>query len=135
MIQPKTVAVAARITLSSAVDRKAKEVSPYSARLPCHRMGIKPRKPMRSPSPWVFLWRKRMERREGYWDYMGRMLREDSEKEPLTMDNIWKKEVAEMQKNINYLQIRVKTLNEQVHELNNKVHVLGGDPRQLELKL
>ena len=76
-----------------------------------------------------------MERREGYWDYMGRMLREDSEKEPLTMDNIWKKEVAEMQKNINYLQIRVKTLNEQVHELNNKDHVLGGDPRQLELKL
>ena len=66
---------------------------------------------------------------------MGRMLREDSEKEPLTMDNIWKKEVAEMQKNINYLQIRVKTLNEQVHVLNNKVHVLGGDPRQLELKL
>ena len=51
------------------------------------------------------------------------------------MDNIWKKEVAEMLKNINYLQIRVKTLNEQVHELNNKVHVLGGDPRQLELKL
>ena len=40
-----------------------------------------------------------------------------------------------MQKNINYLQIRVKTLNEQVHELNNKVHVLRGDPRQLELKL
>ncbi len=51
------------------------------------------------------------------------------------MDDIYKKEVAEMQSNIHVLQMRVKTLSERVSELTNKVTVLGGDPQQLELEL
>ena len=73
--------------------------------------------------------------REPYWDYMGRHLREDLKKEKWSMDDIYKKEVAEMQSNIHVLQMRVKTLSERVSELINKVTVLGGDPQQLELEL
>lgn len=71
--------------------------------------------------------------REGYWDYMGRRLREDEEK--LGMNDMWKKEIAEMQGSVHALQLRVKTLTERVHELTQKVTSLGGDPDQLELEL
>ena len=76
--------------------------------------------------------------REGYWDYMGRRLREevfDKQRGPMSMEDIWKKEIAEMQGNVHTLQIRVKDLSERVTELTNKVTILGGDPRQLELEL
>ena len=69
--------------------------------------------------------------REGYWDYMGRRLREDEE--TLSMDDMWKKEIAEMQSNVHTLQLRVKTLTDRVQELTKKVTSLGGDPQQLEL--
>ena len=71
--------------------------------------------------------------REPYWDYMGRRLREDEEK--LGMNDMWKKEIAEMQGSVHALQLRVKTLTERVHELTQKVTSLGGDPDQLELEL
>ena len=71
--------------------------------------------------------------REGYWDYMGRRLREDEEK--LGMNDMWKKEIAEMQGSVHALQLRVKTLTERVHELTQKVTSPGGDPDQLELEL
>ena len=70
--------------------------------------------------------------REGYWDYMGRRLREDEEK--LGMNDMWKKEIAEMQGSVHALQLRVKSLTERVHELTLKVTSLGGDPDQLELE-
>ena len=73
--------------------------------------------------------------REPYWDYMGRRLREDRQKGDLSMEDMWKKEIAEMQNNVHFLQIRVKELTERVTELTKKVTVLGGDPKQLELEL
>ena len=76
-----------------------------------------------------------MEQREPYWDYMGRRLREDRQKGDLSMEDMWKKEIAEMQNNVHFLQIRVKELTERVTELTKKVTVLGGDPKQLELEL
>jgi len=51
------------------------------------------------------------------------------------VDDMWKREIAEMQKTINYLQTRVKDLHVRVHELNSKVAILGGDSRQLELDI
>mgnify|MGYP001208237302 CR=1 FL=1 len=78
-----------------------------------------------------------MEIREGYWDYMGRRLREDvfDQQGNLTVDEMWKREIAEMQKTMNYLQTRVKDLHARVHELNTKITILGGDPRQMELDI
>ena len=76
-----------------------------------------------------------MEQREPYWDYMGRRLREDRQKGDLSMEDMWKKEIAEIQNNVHFLQIRVKELTERVTELTKKVTVLGGDPKQLELEL
>ena len=58
--------------------------------------------------------------REGYWDYMGRKLREDR--------------IEEMQKSLQNSFIKQKTLIERIDELNIKVDILGGDPNQLELK-
>ena len=52
--------------------------------------------------------------REPYWDYMGRRLREEWNKETWSMDDMYKKEVSEMQSSIHVLQIRIKTLSEQV---------------------
>ena len=66
--------------------------------------------------------------REPYWDYMGRRLREEWNKETWSMDDMYKKEVSEMQSSIHVLQMRIKTLSEQVLELNTKVEILGGDP-------
>lgn len=70
--------------------------------------------------------------REPYWDYMGRRLREEGQ---LNMEDVFKREIHEMQSNIHYLQLRVKTLSERVGELTRKVTYLGGDPKQLELDL
>ena len=79
--------------------------------------------------------------REPYWDYMGRRLREEGlaravreESKPISRDDMWKKEIAEMQKNVHTLQLRVKTLTERVNELTNKVTIMGGDPQQLEME-
>ena len=77
-----------------------------------------------------------MEQREPYWDYMGRRLREENSKQrgKMSMDDMWKREIAEMQRNVHTLQLRVKDLSERVTELTNKVTILGGDPQQLELE-
>ena len=50
------------------------------------------------------------------------------------MDDMWKREIKEMQNTVHHLQIRVKELSERVQELSKKVTVLGGDPNQLELE-
>tara|TARA_Y100000289_G_C3824547_1_gene100402 strand:- start:71 stop:325 length:255 start_codon:yes stop_codon:yes gene_type:complete len=78
-----------------------------------------------------------MEQREPYWDYMGRRLREevfDKQRGQMSMDDMWKREIKEMQNTVHHLQIRVKELSERVQELSKKVTVLGGDPNQLELE-
>ena len=75
--------------------------------------------------------------REGYWDYMGRRLREDRmENQSMThSEEAWKKEISQMQEQIHLLQIRIVQLGNQVYDLNYKVTTLGGDPDQMELKL
>ena len=72
------------------------------------------------------------EKREPYWDYMRRKV---DEGRTLTREDMWKKEVADMQKQVHALQIRVKELNETVYSLSYKVSILGGNPNQLELEL
>lgn len=76
--------------------------------------------------------------REGYWDYMGRRLREEtesnySERVVMSQEDLWKKELAEMQGYVHKLQMRIKSLNEEVNQLQTKINNIGGDPRQLEL--
>ena len=71
--------------------------------------------------------------REPYWDYMGRRLREESKL--ISRDDLWKKEIAEMQKQVHLLQMKVVNLNYIVDDLEYKVKILGGEPKQLELKI
>ena len=49
--------------------------------------------------------------REPYWDYMGRRLREASK------EDLLKKEIAEMQKSLQYCYKRIIELNEKIYEL------------------
>ena len=71
--------------------------------------------------------------REPYWDYMGRRMLEESK--PISRDDMWKKEIAEMQKQVHLLQMKVVNLNYIVDALEYKVRLLGGEPKQLELKI
>ena len=75
--------------------------------------------------------------REGYWDYMGRRLREDRmENQSMThSEEAWKKEISQMQEQVHSLQMRVVDLANRIHDLTYKVEILGGDSKQLELKL
>ena len=80
--------------------------------------------------------------REPYWDYMGRRLREEGlaravreESKLISRDDMWKREIAEMQKQVHLLQMRVVNLNYIVDDLEYKVKILGGEPKQLELKI
>tara|TARA_B100000745_G_C19979648_1_gene331830 strand:- start:348 stop:572 length:225 start_codon:yes stop_codon:yes gene_type:complete len=73
-----------------------------------------------------------MEKREPYWDYMGRRLRES--RTMTTREDLMKKDIAEMQKSIHGLQMRIKALRESVYDLTYKVNLLGGDPNQMEMK-
>ena len=62
--------------------------------------------------------------REPYWDYMGRRLREASKKDLL------KKEIDEMQKDLQYCYKRIIELNEKIYELKESKVV----SQQLEFK-
>jgi len=63
--------------------------------------------------------------REPYWDYMGRRMKEDR----LVPEETYKTEISQMQKQIHYLQLRVKELTEEVYDLRNH------GPIQLELDI
>ena len=56
-------------------------------------------------------------------------------KSVLEMNDLMKKEVYELQKSLQNSWIRQKSLIERIDELTIKVNILGGDPKQLELKL
>jgi len=62
--------------------------------------------------------------REPYWDYMGRRLREASK------EDLLKKEIAEMQKSLQYFYKRIIELNEKIYELKESKAV----SQQLEFK-
>ena len=61
--------------------------------------------------------------REPYWDYMSRRMRE----EKLVPDEMYKNEIAQMQKQIHDLQVRVTELVSEVQDLRKY------GPVQLEL--
>jgi hypothetical protein len=76
-----------------------------------------------------------METRESYHDYMGRRLREQWHEGGEMVDRtLAEREIAEMQKQVHGLQMRVKTLCEVVEDLSYKVNLLGGSSNQLELR-
>ena len=50
--------------------------------------------------------------REPYWDYMARRLREVRDNTFVTKEDLYKKEIAEMQKQVHILQLRVKEVKE-----------------------
>ena len=56
------------------------------------------------------------EKREPYWDYMRRKV---DEGRTLTREDMWKKEVADMQKQIHGLQMKVKDLSEQLEKIKS----------------
>ena len=78
-------------------------------------------------------------KRESYHDYMARRLREEHGKfnidgRALSNEDLWKKDMSEMQKQVHELQMKVVKLSDQVFDLNYKVKILGGDPDQMEMK-
>jgi hypothetical protein len=62
--------------------------------------------------------------REPYWDYMGRRLREVRDNAFLTREDLCKKEIAEMQKQVHLLQLRVKELKEIVDRQSKTIKSL-----------
>ena len=78
-------------------------------------------------------------KRESYHDYMARRLREEHgkfniDRRALSNEDLWKKDMSEMQKQVHELQMRVVKLSQQVYDLNYKVSILGGNPNQLEFR-
>jgi hypothetical protein len=63
--------------------------------------------------------------REPYWDYMGRRMKEERS----VSEDIYKSEISQMQKEIHFLQMRVKELTEEVYDLRKH------GPVQLELDI
>ena len=73
--------------------------------------------------------------REGYWDYMGRKLREDHiKKEVINQEDMWKKEIAEMQKTLQWCFTRIKELNEEIYELKSQPNIIIDDDRQTKME-
>ena len=64
------------------------------------------------------------DQREPYWDYMGRRLREVRDNTFLTREDLCKKEIAEMQKQVHLLQLRVKELKEIVDRQSKTIKSL-----------
>ena len=56
------------------------------------------------------------ENRESYWDYMRREVYEGRTK-LLSREDMWKKEVADMQEQVHGLQLRVKELSEELNKI------------------
>ena len=70
--------------------------------------------------------------REPYWDYMGRRLREERiKKEVITYEDMWKKDIAEMQKSLQWCYIRIKELNDEIYRIKQE----NANKQQLELNL
>ena len=82
------------------------------------------------------LFGKAPKRRESYYDYMGRRLREERHKGgEMVNRTLAEREIASMQEQVHTLQLRFKELSVTVYSLSYKVSTLGGDTNQLELKL
>ena len=58
----------------------------------------------------------------------------NGKKNVLSINDLWEREVYELQKSLQNSFIRQKNLIDRVDELTAKVAILGGDPNQLELR-
>ena len=75
-------------------------------------------------------------KREGYWDYMGRKMREDRiKKEVISENDMWKKEIVEMQKTLQWCFTRIKELNDEIYDLKSQSSIVVEDERQLKMEL
>ena len=73
--------------------------------------------------------------REGYWDYMGRKMREERvKKEVINENDMWKKEIIEMQKTIQWCFTRIKELNDEIYDLKSQSSIVVKDDRQLKME-
>ena len=71
-----------------------------------------------------------------YYDWMlWKMRQERAENPTLGERDIYRREIAEMQKVVHTLQMRIKHLGYEQKNLEYKVKLLGGDPRQIEMEL
>ena len=83
-------------------------------------------------------------KREGYWDYMGRKMREDRiKKEVISQEDMWKKEIVEMQKTLQWCFTRIKELNDEIYQIKSGItdaqleltSMKSVDKQQLKLEL
>ena len=73
--------------------------------------------------------------RETYWDYMGRRLREQRIKtEVISREDMWKKEIAEMQKTLQWCYIRIQELNDEIYDLKSQSNAVDVDSRQTKME-
>jgi hypothetical protein len=73
--------------------------------------------------------------REGYWDYMGRKLREEwIKKEVISQEDMWKKEIADMKKTLQWCYIRIRELNDEIYELKSQPNIIIDDDRQTKME-
>ena len=82
--------------------------------------------------------------REPYWEYMARRSREERiKKEVINQEDMWKKEIAEMQKTLQWCFTRIKELNEEILEIKSGItdaqlemaRMESVDKQQLKLEL
>ena len=74
--------------------------------------------------------------REPYWEYMGRRSREERiKKEVISKEDMWKKEIAEMQKTLQWCYTRIRELNDEIYKLKSEPNIIIDDDRQTEMKL
>ena len=72
--------------------------------------------------------------REPYWDYMGKRLREERERNVMKESDLYRREIYEAQKTLQQALIRQKELRALADRLSKKVVILVGDPNQLEME-
>ena len=74
--------------------------------------------------------------RESYWDWMGRKMREERiKKEVVSKEDMWKKEIADMQKTLQWCYTRIRELNDEIYKLKSEPNIIIDDDRQTEMKL
>ena len=71
--------------------------------------------------------------REPYWDFMGKRLREERERNEMKESDLYRREIYEAQRTLQHSLIRQKELRAIADSLSKKVAILGGDPNQLEM--
>ena len=71
-----------------------------------------------------------MKKREGYWDYMGRKLREDTSRMTLIEEDY-----SGLSESHYKVLRRLKEVTSHNLELIKKIERLGGDPQQMEMDI